>query len=54
MLEQVEAAGGSRFMPRTPIPGMGWFALFNDPQGNVVGLFSLSDPPLAEQPTDPQ
>lgn len=47
-LDRIEQAGGTRFMPRTPIPGMGWIALFNDPQGNVVGLFSLTDPPPAE------
>lgn len=46
-LEQIEAAGGSVFMAKTPVPGYGWFALFQDPHGNVVGLFSIVDPPPA-------
>ena len=38
-LKQVEARGGSTVTPRTPIPGMGAFAYFKDPEGNVLGLW---------------
>jgi predicted enzyme related to lactoylglutathione lyase len=42
-LKDVEAAGGSTVTPRTPIPGMGAFAYFKDPEGNVMGLWETSD-----------
>lgn len=38
-LAKVEAGGGSVIVPRTPIPGMGAFAYFRDPEDNVVGLW---------------
>jgi predicted enzyme related to lactoylglutathione lyase len=38
-LKDVEAAGGSTVTPRTPIPGMGAFGYFKDPEGNVMGLW---------------
>lgn len=38
-LKEVEAAGGAIVTPRTPIPGMGAFAYFRDPEGNVLGLW---------------
>ena len=38
-LKQIEAAGGSVVRPRTELPGMGAFAYFTDPEGNVVGLW---------------
>jgi predicted enzyme related to lactoylglutathione lyase len=37
-LSQVEAAGGKTVMPRTEIPSVVTFAMFNDPAGNLVGL----------------
>jgi predicted enzyme related to lactoylglutathione lyase len=39
-LAEIEAAGGSLMVPRTPIPMIGEFAIFGDPSGNPVGLFS--------------
>jgi uncharacterized protein len=39
-LKQVEAAGGKTLVPKTEIPGVGWFALFADPAGNRMGLFA--------------
>jgi predicted enzyme related to lactoylglutathione lyase len=42
-LKEVEAAGGSTVTPRTPIPGMGAFGYFKDPEGNVMGLWETSD-----------
>ena len=38
-LKEIDAAGGSTVQPRTEIPGMGAFAYFKDPEGNVVGLW---------------
>jgi uncharacterized protein len=41
-LKQVEDAGGSTIQPRTAIPGMGAFAYFKDPEGNVMGLWETT------------
>ena len=38
-LKKVEAEGGKVITPSTPIPGMGAFGYFTDPEGNVMGLF---------------
>jgi uncharacterized protein len=38
-LKQIEAEGGAMLRPRTEIPGMGAFAYFRDPEGNIVGLW---------------
>jgi hypothetical protein len=38
-LKQIESEGGTTVTPRTPIPGMGAFAYFKDPEGNVLGLW---------------
>lgn len=43
VLGRVEGAGGKVILPKTEIaPGMGDFAFFNDSEGNVVGLYSMS------------
>jgi uncharacterized protein len=41
-LKQIEADGGSTVTPRTPIPGMGAFAYFRDPEGNIMGLWETT------------
>jgi hypothetical protein len=41
-LKQIQAEGGSTVTPRTPIPGMGAFAYFKDPEGNVLGLWETT------------
>ena len=42
VLARVEAAGGSIVVPKTLIsPEIGYFALFFDTEGNVLGLHSL-------------
>ena len=38
-LGEVEANGGTIVTQRTPIPDMGAFAYFTDPDGNVMGLW---------------
>jgi predicted enzyme related to lactoylglutathione lyase len=37
--ERAGELGGMQFVPPTPIPGHGRFALIADPQGAVIGLF---------------
>jgi predicted enzyme related to lactoylglutathione lyase len=41
-LQEIEAAGGTTVTPRTAIPGMGAFAYFKDPEGNVMGLWETT------------
>lgn len=36
---KIEAAGGSRLVERTEIPGMGAYAYAKDSEGNVIGLW---------------
>ena len=40
---RIEALGGKIVMPRSPVPGMGLFAVFQDPEGNAMALWE-SDP----------
>jgi uncharacterized protein len=40
-----EANGATIVMPRTVVPGMVCFAMFNDPAGNLVGLVEEEIPP---------
>jgi predicted enzyme related to lactoylglutathione lyase len=42
-LEKIKASGGEEAVPPTPIPGMGAFAFFKDPDGNLIGLFRNGD-----------
>lgn len=39
-LDKVQALGGRAIVPPTPIPEMGAFAMFMDPEGNVLGIWS--------------
>jgi hypothetical protein len=39
-LENIGSLGGSTVMPKTEIPGFGQFAVFSDPTGNNIGLYS--------------
>jgi predicted enzyme related to lactoylglutathione lyase len=38
-LAKAESLGGATVMGRTEVPGMGWFAVFNDPSGNRIALW---------------
>ena len=43
VLERVPSAGGQTLLPKTEIaPGMGYFGLFLDTEGNQVGLHSMN------------
>jgi predicted enzyme related to lactoylglutathione lyase len=37
-LTKVSDLGGTSLVPPTPIPGVGAFALFQDPEGNTIGI----------------
>jgi predicted enzyme related to lactoylglutathione lyase len=37
-LGAVTGHGGTPIVPPTPIPGVGAFALFQDPEGNTIGI----------------
>ena len=43
-LRAVEANGGKTLKTKTEIPGIGWFAVFSDPAGNTVALFTAAPP----------
>jgi predicted enzyme related to lactoylglutathione lyase len=36
---KVTQLGGSICMPKTPVPGMGWFSIVTDTEGNTLGLW---------------
>jgi len=40
--KRIQDLGGKIVVPRTPIPGMGAFAIGLDPEGNQVGIFESS------------
>ena len=39
-LKKIAAKGGKTLQGKTEIPGVGWFALFADPTGNRMALFT--------------
>ena len=39
-LAAIEAHGGKTVRPKTEIPHVGWWAVFNDPTGNQLALFT--------------
>jgi len=38
-LDRAESLGGKTLVPPSPIPGIGSFAIFADPDGLAIGLF---------------
>jgi predicted enzyme related to lactoylglutathione lyase len=36
---KILAAGGTQVTPKSPIPGMGYFAQYKDTEGNTIGTF---------------
>jgi predicted enzyme related to lactoylglutathione lyase len=38
-LDKAQSLGGTTIVPPTPIANIGAFAMFHDPEGNLVGLF---------------
>lgn len=43
-LEKVSELGGRVLREKTEIPGMGWYAIFQDPTGNVLALYTSLNP----------
>jgi len=43
-LAKIKKLGGKVIHPNTEIPGMGWFAMFQDPTGNVLALYTGKNP----------
>jgi predicted enzyme related to lactoylglutathione lyase len=49
-LRKIESLGGKIITPTTEIPDMVIFAMFSDPEGNVLGLTKAGYPPEHEHP----
>jgi predicted enzyme related to lactoylglutathione lyase len=43
-LKKVEELGGTVVQPKMEIPNVGWFGMFQDPTGNVLGLYTSMNP----------
>ena len=43
-LKKVEKLGGTVVRTKTEIPNIGWFGMFKDPTGNVLGLYTSMNP----------
>jgi uncharacterized protein len=43
-LKQVKALGGIVLSEKTEIPQVGWFAIFKDPTGNTLALYTSKNP----------
>jgi len=41
-LAKAERLGGKTIVPPTPIPNVGAFAMFSDPEGHVIGLLKAA------------
>jgi predicted enzyme related to lactoylglutathione lyase len=40
--KKIQDNGGKVLMPKTPIPGVGWFATCQDTEGNIFGIIEQS------------
>lgn len=41
-IERVQTSGGTIVVPKTEIPGMGWYANFTDTEGNIHSLWQMA------------
>ena len=39
-MKAIEGKGGKVIMPKTEIPDIGWFGIFQDPTGNTLALYT--------------
>ena len=39
-LAKAESLGAKIIVPKTEIPDIGWFGIFSDPTGNMIGLYT--------------
>ena len=37
----IESSGGKCVVPKMPVPGVGWLAYFQDPEGNMIGVMQM-------------
>jgi predicted enzyme related to lactoylglutathione lyase len=44
-LARAESLGAKTIVPKTEIPQTGWFAIFIDPTGNQIGLYTPMEMP---------
>ena len=47
-LKRIKALGGTVLSEKTEIPQIGWFALFKDPTGNTLSLYTSMNPDYNE------
>jgi hypothetical protein len=43
-LAKVRSLGGAVVRPKTEVPNIGWYAIFSDPTGNSIALFTSRAP----------
>ncbi len=43
-LKKIEKLGGKVLLKKAEIPNTGWFGVFQDPTGNVLGLYTSMNP----------
>ncbi len=41
-LAKAESLGATTIVPKTEIPGIGWFGIFVDPSGNRIGIYTAN------------
>jgi len=46
-LKKIQSSGGAVVMPKAEIPGMGWFAVFQDPTAITLALYENAPQPRA-------
>ena len=37
-IKKIESVGGKIFVPKTTVPGIGYYAYFRDTEGNTLGI----------------
>jgi predicted enzyme related to lactoylglutathione lyase len=40
---KIQKAGGKITVPKSAIPGVGWLAYFQDPEGNLLGMMQFDE-----------
>jgi len=48
-VERVQRLGGNVLWPKTPVPKTGWYAVVEDPEGNIFAVFQ-PDPTAMPEP----
>lgn len=43
-LKKIQSLGGKVLFEKMEIPGQGWFAIFQDPEGNTLALYTSANP----------